>query len=330
MIVTVTPNPSVDLTYAVGALVRGQLHRARVEPAEPSGKGINVTRALAGNGRDSTAVFPSGGATGETLRALLSDEGISFVAVPIAGAVRVNVAVVEPGGTATKFNAPGPTVTEAETARLLTATLESARRATWVVASGSLPPGVDAGFYAALSRHAHTIGARFALDTSGPSLLAGLAAGADVVKPNLEEVAESTGRSLRTLGDAAAAGNELRSRGAATVVVSAGAAGALLIDDRGVLHAEARVPAPASTVGAGDALLAGLLAGWEAHGRLGVEALAEAVAWASASLRLPGSRVPRITEADRRAVGATDRPELDRPLPHPVGPLPSSEVRGTS
>lgn len=317
MIVTLTANPSVDLTYAVPALTRGELHRARAEPAEPSGKGVNVTRALVANGVASTAVFPCGGPIGQVLQGLLHDEHVPFVAVPVAGPVRVNVSVVEPDGSATKINGPGPTLSPVELHQFVTETLDTAGQATWLVASGSLPPGIEPGFYAEVGERAHRLGVRFALDTSGQALAEGLAARPEVVKPNLAELAELVARPLPTLGAAASAGAELLQRGAAAVMVSVGADGALLVTPRGLWHAEAPVglaPAPVSTVGAGDALLAGLLAGWEARDELGPGALAEAVAWASASLRLPGSRVPVVTDADRHLVRGSDHPDPGRPL----------------
>jgi 1-phosphofructokinase len=302
VITTVTPNPSLDWTLELPCLVRGTVHRISGEHREPSGKGVNVTRALTTNGIPSRAVLPIGGAEGAELEVLLRGEGVDFVSVPIAGSVRVNISLVEPDGTATKVNAAGPTLTEADRRALLTAAAAASYGAAWLVGSGSLPPGVPSDFYARLGDAIRASGARFALDSSGPALLAGLAGKPDVIKPNGDELAEAVGRPLTTVGDVVGAARELMALGARSVVVSLGRDGALLADEAGVLHAQALVARPRSTVGAGDALLAGYLAGRMLRDGDRVAALREAVAWGSAAVQVEGSRVPVVTDAHRAAV----------------------------
>lgn len=140
MIVTVTPNPSVDRTFEIEQLVRGQMVRALHHQLDPGGKGINVARALHANGHRATAVVPVGGVEGHQLIQLLGGSGLAVVTVPIAGAVRSNVTIVEPDGTVTKLNEPGPTLSPAELEALLDAATATATGARWLVASGSLPP----------------------------------------------------------------------------------------------------------------------------------------------------------------------------------------------
>jgi 1-phosphofructokinase len=318
MITTVTPNPSVDWTLEIPTLTRGLVHRIAAERQEPSGKGVNVTRALTVNGVRSVAVLPVGGTEGSELEALLAAEHVTYRAVRVTGSIRVNISLTERDGTATKINALGPTLSDEETDRLLIAVVEESGRADWVLGSGSLPGGVGETFYARLGEAARRSGARFALDSSGAPLLAGLRARPDVIKPNTEELAQAVGRPLATFGDAVAAARELGQLGAMTVVVSMGSDGALLVDEEGVLHAKAFVSSPKSTVGAGDALLAGYLAGTLAAGGNRATALREAVAWGSGALRLDGSRVPVITEADRAAVVMDDAPDLARHLRQPA------------
>jgi 1-phosphofructokinase len=318
VIVTVTPNPSVDWTFDVGSLTRGQLHRASAAHAEASGKGVNVARALAANGVAATAVLPLGGPVAAEFEALLTAEGVDFAAVRISGAVRVNVSLAEPDGLATKVNSPGPVLSPEEAAELAARTLEAARPGDWVVGSGSLPPGVGADLYATICAGAHERGARFALDSSGAALAAGLAARPDVIKPNTDELAEVTGAVIETLGDAADAARQLIARGAAGVLVSAGPDGALLVTDGGAWHAEAAVPTVRSTVGAGDALLAGFIASCRTRPG-GAAALAEATAWASAALGVRGSRVPVVTGAHRSTVRLSAAVDVARPLRHPAG-----------
>jgi len=314
MIVTVTPNPSVDLTLEIPTLVRGAVHRITGQHQEPSGKGVNVTRALTNNDVASLAVLVVGGPEGTELERLLQAEGVAYVTVRIADSVRVNISLTEADGTATKINAIGPMLGYDETRELLTAAAAAGVGADWVLGSGSLSRGLDVDFYAHLGTAVRAGGARFALDSSGPALVAGLAARPDVIKPNLEELSEAVGRPLVTVGDAVAAARGLMTLGAQSVVVSLGRDGALLVDSHGVMHASASVTNPKSTVGAGDALLAGYLAGSLAHEGDRAGALREAVAWGSAAVRVEGSDVPVITDADRAEVVLEVEPDPQRRL----------------
>jgi 1-phosphofructokinase len=310
MIVTLTANPSVDRTIEVDALARGAVLRARASRVDPGGKGVNVSRALAANGRKTCAVLPAGGWEGDQLAALLAPEDVPVALVPVGGAIRANVSVVEPDGTVTKLNEPGPTLSEAELEAVSAVTVATAAGAGWVAASGSLPPGAPVDFYARLTARLGAASVRVAVDTSGPPLAAALPARPDLVKPNREELAEATGLPVTTLGEAAAAADQLRRRGARTVLASLGADGALLVDDAGAVHGAAAVPRPRSAVGAGDAMLAGFLAG----GGSGPDALAEALAWGAAATSLPGSRMPRPDDLDPSAVRISTRIDPDRPL----------------
>jgi len=310
MIVTLTPNPSVDRTIEVDALVRGAVLRAQASRVDPGGKGVNVSRALAANARKTYAVLPAGGWEGDQLAALLTPEDVPVMLVPVSGSIRANVSVVEPDGTVTKLNEPGPTLSEAELEAVTAATVAAAADADWVAVSGSLPPGTPVDFYARLIQRLGPASVRAAVDTSGPPLVAALAAGPDLIKPNREELAEAAGRPVTTLGEAVTAAEELRRRGARAVLASLGADGALLVDATGAVHGEARVDRPRSAVGAGDALLAGFLAG----GGSGPEALAEALAWGAAAASLPGSRMPRPGDLDPAAVRISTRFDPDQPL----------------
>jgi len=314
MIITVTPNPSVDWTLTIHQLTRGTVHRVSSHHHEPSGKGVNVTRALVRNGMRSVAVLPVGGAEGAQLESLLVAEKVTYHPVRISDSVRINVSLTEPNGTATKLNALGPTLTADETQQLLVAAVEEADGAAWVLGSGSLPKGVGENFYARLFDAVRASGARCALDTSGPAMLEGLRVRPDVIKPNVVELAQAVERTLSTIGDAVAAAKALRQEGAGTVLVSMGSDGALLVDEAGVLHAEALVATPVSTVGAGDALLAGYLAGSLTGRGDRATVLREAVAWGSGALRLDGSRVPVVTDADRQAVILNEALDLRRRL----------------
>ena len=310
MIVTVTPNPSIDRTIELPALRRGAVLRADAARLDPGGKGVNVARAVAGNGGKAVAVLPCGGVEGRQLAALLAAEGIEVVTVPIGGTVRSNVTLVESDGTTTKINEPGPVLTPAELEQLLAAAVAACGSADWVVGSGSLPPGTPAGFYAELVRRARAAGALVAVDTAGAALRATLAARPDLVKPNREELADVAGVPIVTLGAALHAAAGLCEAGAGAVLATLGADGALLVDATGAVHGEAPVPAPRSTVGAGDATLAGFLAG----GGAGDSALVEALAWGAAATGLPGSRMPEPADLARDAVRLHPRVDLNRLL----------------
>src|SRR4051794_20006178 len=307
MILTFTPNPSVDRTVEVDGLVRGAVLRATGARVDPGGKGVNVSRALAAAGHKTRAVLPSGGPEGLQLAALLEPEGIDLVPVAVAGAIRANVTVVEPDGTTTKLNELGPELSPAEANALVAAVEEAAAAASvdWVACCGSLPRGLPDTFYADLVRTLSGSGVQVCVDSSGAPLLAALDAEPDLVKPNAEELAEASGLEIRTLGDAVAAAESLRARGIGAVLASLGADGALLVDDEGTVHGEARVATPRSTVGAGDAMLAGFLAG----GGSGVRGLREGLAWGAAAVSLPGSRMP--TPADLNPTAVHLHPSVD-------------------
>ncbi|WP_438313519.1 1-phosphofructokinase [Streptomyces sp. HUAS TT3] len=316
MILTVTPNPSLDRTYEVPVLERGAVLRAAADRLDPGGKGVNVSRAVAAAGVRTTAVLPLGGPDGTLLAELLAAQGVDVTAVSISGHTRSNVSIVEPDATLTKVNTPGPALTAAESALLLATVPTDAERPAWIAGCGSLPPGLPPHWYADLVARARTAGARIALDISGPALAQALPARPDLVAPNAAELAEAAGRPLYTLGDVAAAAQQLRSRGAGAVLASLGADGQLLVSAEGILHGTAPVAAVRSTAGAGDAALAGFLVA----GGCGPQALASALAHGAAAVRLPGSAMPAPADLRPEAVRITLRPPLDRYLSEPAVP----------
>ena len=142
MIVTLTLNPSLDRTIEVPELVRGAMVRASATRLDPGGKGVNVARALAAHKLPTCAVVPRGGPDGRSSPTLLEEEGIDVCAVPVTGHTRSNVSLVEPDGSVTKINEPGGELAADDLERIVAAVLATAVGADWVVASGSLPPGV--------------------------------------------------------------------------------------------------------------------------------------------------------------------------------------------
>jgi 1-phosphofructokinase len=294
MIVTVTPNPSVDRTLVVPELVRGEVNRADAGQMDPGGKGVNVSRALAANDVATRAVLPLAGPDGTLLAALLTEAGITFVPVEVTGPTRSNISVVEPDGTLTKINAAGHPLSADEVETILDTATSDLASVTWVVGCGSLPPDTRPDFYAALVERARAKDVLVAIDTSGKPFDACLEARPDLVKPNLEELAELVGRPLDTIDQVVAAAGEVRVDGPHTIVVSLGKHGAVLVDGGEPVLAIPPPIVPQSNVGAGDSLLAGFLAG----GGRGPDALRRGVAYGSAAASLPGTSMPRPHDLD--------------------------------
>jgi len=313
MIVTLTPNPSLDRTIAVPVLLHGAVMRATESREDPGGKGLNVSRALAQNGTRTRAVLPIGGVYGGVMLDLLRAQEIDVVPVPIAGAIRANVAIVEPDGATTKVNEQGPCFSADEVEALRGATAAASAGAGWVVCCGSLPPGIDDGFYADLIGRCHEAGVKVAVDSSGEPMTRALAATPDLVKPNRVELAEAVGRELATMGAVIDAAKGLVATGIGCVLVSLGRDGALLVDDQRAVRAVARVDNPLSTVGAGDAFLAGYLHA-VASGLEGEAALRTAVAFGAAAVSRPGSEMPTPAEVAAIDVTVETTPDRDAPL----------------
>jgi 1-phosphofructokinase len=258
MIVTVTPNPSVDRTYRLGALRSGTLNRARSVTVEASGKGVNVSRVLARLGTRTRMVVTAGGPEGRLLASLLDGLPVDGAVdlVEVAGHTRVNVTLVTDAAEPTKVNEPG-TALSAEESRALVSAVESALAGgvTWLACCGSLPAGTDPGLIGQLVAVGRAARVPIAVDSSGAALAAAVAAGADLVKPNADELAELAGADLAP-HDAARA---VQARTGGTVLASLGAAGALLVTPDGAWHAMPPPITAVNTTGAGDALLAGYL-----------------------------------------------------------------------
>jgi len=307
MIVTVTPNPSIDRAFDLDSLELGGVNRALAVHVDAGGKGINIARALANNRIASTAVFPSGGRDGRLLVETLSAQGVLVHPVPMTGAVRSNITLVEHSGNTTKINAPGPTLSPAESDALLgAADTLIARGASWLVGAGSLPAGAPEDFYLQLAGIARHHGVPFALDSSGPALAAAVGdGGLTVIKPNEHELGELLGVELSTVGEVVEGAHRLLANGIDSVLVSLGANGALLVNSENTWWAGGPALVPLSTVGAGDTTLAGFLSA----GGDPPESLRTAVAWGRAAVMLPGSAALSPHHVDVSAVRVVADPD---------------------
>ncbi|MET4924861.1 1-phosphofructokinase family hexose kinase [Streptomyces sp. PSRA5] len=291
MILTVTLNTALDITYRTPTLIPHATNRVAEVTERPGGKGVNVARVLAALGHETVVTGFAGGRTGDALRELLAAERPVDALVAVAGTTRRTIAVVdEASGDTTQLNEPGPIVTAAEWAAFLASYEGLAARADAVALCGSLPPGIHVGAYAELVRLARAAGRPVLLDTSGEPLRRGIAARPDLVKPNADELTQLTGtrEPLRATRDA-------RGRGARAVVASLGAAGMLAATPDGSWRAAPPRAVRGNPTGAGDSAVAGLLSGlverlpWP-------ERLARAVALATATVLAPAAG-----EFDRQA-----------------------------
>ena len=312
MIVTLTPNPSLDRTIELaGPLARGDVQRALDAHQEPGGKGVNICRALEASGLQSLAILP-GDADDPVLLALTA-QGIPHLGLPIGATLRSNIAITEPDGTTTKVNEPGPALTADQQAALVELVLEKAAGAGWLVLAGSLPPGVPDTFYADLTRELHTRfgenAPKVAIDSSGAPLAAAVAAAPDLLKPNADELAELTGiadpDSLEADPHLAArAAQTLVTAGVGAVLATLGSQGALLVTADGYWLATRPPIVAVSTVGAGDSSLAGFLLS-DLAGASAPDCLRQAAAHGAAAASLPGSTVPALNQTEPEAVTVT-------------------------
>ncbi|CAM5467421.1 1-phosphofructokinase family hexose kinase [Streptomyces atroolivaceus] len=286
VILTVTLNTALDLTYAVPALVPHTSHKIHAVAERPGGKGVNVARVLSALGHETVVTGFAGGATGAVLRDLLGalPHGPVDALVAVSGNTRRTVAVVDGStGDTTQLNEPGPHIGADEWAAFLQTFGELLPRAEAVALCGSLPPGIHVGAYAELIRLARAAGVPVLLDTGGEPLRRGIAARPDLVKPNAAELAQLTGarEPLRATHDA-------RRRGARSVVASLGADGLIAVTPEGVWRAAPPSAVRGNPTGAGDSAVAGLLSAL-AEGLGWPERLARAVALSTATVMAPAA-----------------------------------------
>ncbi|SEM09368.1 1-phosphofructokinase family hexose kinase [Nonomuraea pusilla] len=255
MILTVTLNAALDVTYEVPPVAWDGVNRVSSVHRRAGGKGVNVARVLAALGQDVLVTGLAGGPTGRLVEADLRAAGLPHALCGVAADSRTTLAVTEPGRT-TLFNEPGPEVTAAELSSFMEQYDELLTGADVVVISGSLPRGVPADVYATLAAAAAGRGVPAVVDADGEPLRHAPAGRPSVVKPNAEELARAVPG-----GTAAEGAEELRARGAESVVVSLGADGLLAVTPEGVFGARMPYRVEGNPTGAGDALVAGLALG---------------------------------------------------------------------
>ncbi|MHA6197253.1 1-phosphofructokinase [Pseudomonas wadenswilerensis] len=265
-ILTLTLNPALDVTVSLDALRPGAVNRASAQHSHAAGKGLNVAQVLADLGHQLSVSGFLGVDNLGPFEALIQQRGFvdGFVRVP--GETRSNIKLVEAGGQVTDINGPGPQVDEAARDALLQRLDQLAPGHDAVVVAGSLPRGITPEWLEQLLLRLKGMGLKVAFDSSGAALDAGLRATPWLIKPNTEELGEAVGRPLHDLAAQREAARRLLDQGIAHVVVSQGEEGVSWFSAAGVLQGVPPQVTVASTVGAGDSLLAGML-----HGLLAVE-----------------------------------------------------------
>ena len=299
-IVTLTLNPAVDKSASVDHVSPERKLRCRPPEYDPGGGGINVSRAVRMLGGDSLALFTAGGPAGELLSSLLEREGVPHRVVRTRGFTRENLTVYEDSsGLQFRFGMPGPGLAEPEWRECLESISALEFRPACIVASGSLPPGVPEDFYGRLAESCRATGADLVVDASGDPLKLAVEHGVFMIKPNAREFAQLAGRDGMDESEQEEFARELVRRGRCrVVVVSLGAAGALVADREGCTRLRAPSVKPRSKVGAGDSMVAGTVVGL-ARGYPALEAVRFGVAAGAAAVTTDGTRLCRKEDAEK-------------------------------
>lgn len=298
-IITITLNPAIDKSTTVPVLVPERKLQCSNPVFEPGGGGVNVARAIIQLGGDARAIYLAGGHSGRFYDALLNAEGVPALSVPIAGNTRENLIVTDIAhNTQYRLDMPGPAVDAYEWQHLLEI-IRGLDAVDYIVASGSLAPGIPPDIFASFSAIAALKGARFVVDTSREALKQALREGAYLVKPNIRELAGFAGKdTLNTEGIAEVAQELIRKNRCEVIVVSMGETGAMLV----TADMAVKIPAPrvqrVSTVGAGDSMLAGIVYSLSA-GREILEAAQFGVACGTAATLNPGTALCKKEDAQR-------------------------------
>lgn len=291
-IVTVTMNPAIDVSTTVAHVEPTSKLRCTALHRDPGGGGVNVARVARRLGGDVAAIYPEGGSIGRLLTQLVEAQGIASQPIEVANETREDFTVFDQSiGDQYRFVLPGPQLSEAEWQRCLDAVAALPETPRFVVASGSLPPGVPEDFYAALARRCADRGTRIVVDSSEAALREGLKAGTFLVKPNLRELQRLADARLEDRpAQVAACRNIIASGGTQVVALTLGHEGALLVTADGAWAAPALPIKIESAVGAGDSFLGAMV--WAlAAGHSLEDAFRYGIAAGSAALLTPGTEL---------------------------------------
>ena len=299
-IVTMTLNPAIDKSSSVAHVTAERKLYCKPPRFEPGGGGVNVSRAIKKLGGKSMLLYPAGGLTGERLQGLLDEEGLNHRPFPIEGLIRESLVVMEEStGRQYRFGMPGPEFQEQEWEQFLTALSAMDPAPDYLVASGSLPPGVPADFYARVARAGKKKGAKTIIDASGEALEEALKEGVYLIKPNVREFRELVGEDIKEESQIKAAAQKMVKSGRCEVlVISLGAAGALMVSEEISEHILPPTVPIVSKVGAGDSMVAGIVLSL-ARGKPLRESVLFGAAAGTSAVMTPGTELCRREDAER-------------------------------
>ncbi|MEJ7694105.1 1-phosphofructokinase family hexose kinase [Daejeonella sp.] len=299
-IITLTLSPTIDKSTFVDQLIPEKKLSCEPPKFEAGGGGINVSKALKKLGTDSLALFPAGGMPGKLLQSLLEKENVDYHAIETRDPTRENFIVVESSTNQQfRFGMPGTLLYPNEETLILKKLKQLAAGSEYIVASGSVPPGIKADIFARVARVAKKAGARFIVDTSGEALNEAVDEGVFLVKPNLGELSNLHGKGVLSNESADDAARDLIEKAKCeVVVVSMGAQGAYLVTRDQTMHVQAPVVKKLSTVGAGDSMVAGMVHALS-QGKTMAEAVQMGVACGTAATMNAGTELFKKADAEK-------------------------------
>ena len=298
-ITTLTVNPTIDVNTQVEQVIPDKKLRCERPRREPGGGGLNVSRAIHRLGGSSKALFMAGGPTGEMLDQLVEDEGVDYQSIPIGGWTRENLIVFEESSEQQfRFGMPGPEIAESEWQRCLDEIAGADPIPDFIVASGSLAPGLPDDFYGRLAA-AQEQDAKLIVDTSGEALRQAVDAGVYLIKPNVGEFQDLVGEELTDEQHQREAAQDLIERGCCQVIViSLGRGGAHIVTADGSEHLRTPTVPIRSKVGAGDSMVAGIVLGLARDMEL-ADAVRCGVAAGAAAVMTEGTELCRREDTER-------------------------------
>jgi 6-phosphofructokinase 2 len=324
-IVTLTMNPALDITTDTDRVIPTDKMRCGLPRYDPGGGGINVARIAHVLGASVSALFPAGGHAGDKVTNLVADSGVPVQRITVAHSTRESFTVDERStGQQYRFVLPGPQLTAAEQTECLDKLSAAAASADFVVASGSLPPGVPTDFYQRVADICRARGARLILDTSGAGLRH-ITSGVFLLKASVRELRECVGRQLISESEQLAAAHELVDRGCAQViVVSLGSKGAVVATpNASQRYSPVTVPS-GSGVGAGDAMIAGITVGLSRGWQLD-KAVRLGIAAGAAMMLTPGTAPCTREDVERFFEMVADPIDIDALRRNHEKPWPANQ-----
>lgn len=303
-IVALTLNPAIDKSSRVDHVVAEHKLYCKTPRFEPGGGGVNISRAIKKLGGESLLLYPAGGLTGTRLQELLDEEGLNHLPFPIEGLNRESLVILEEStGQQYRFVMPGPQLRKEDWESFIQKLASMEPPPDYVVASGSLPPGAPPDFYARVARAGKKRGAKVIIDASGEALDAALQEGVFLIKPNIREFRKLVGKEIKEKSQIKAAARKIVESGRCEVlVISLGAAGALVVSETFTEHILPHTVPIISKVGAGDSMVAGIVLSL-ARGNPLRESVLFGVAAGTAAVMTPGTELCQREDTERLYAG---------------------------